>query len=520
MKKLKIFLGLYVALIGIRSCDPAVVEANFEDMIDITIYDFVVENKDDFSSFLSILEQGGVDKTLSAYNPNGIGYTLFLPTNEAVDRFIEESDQFSSLDELLADQVYISAFSRFHAVNQAIKSDDFPFGALPAYTLSGDILTVSFIVEPDTSYFSINNQAPVTIPNIEASNGYVHVVSSALKPVTYTTYGWLEQNDGYDLFLSAVEATGYADDFDIDVKDEGETARPFTLLLEHDTVFGKRGIHTFEDLVADISPDDSDYTDELNPLNNFVAYHRLTEINFLDDFEDEATNYSTYSEIPLNINGLGLDIVINKGKQVFDTLVSGVDTTIIDFIGFNYDNSNILTQSGTVHFIDQILRQVQPSRAIQTFQFAGEPLFDEFSLEPGEYLVEDTSSLLNIRWSGSDLFFVQESDETHPSWGGDYIVLGGDFTVSYTIPKIVQGNYMVLFGADAFSGLNALVEVSIDGKKLGGLIDLTSLGSADNPYAQIELGSIDFLKYEQHTIQVRSFVPGTLLWDYIRFEPY
>jgi hypothetical protein len=134
--------------------------------------------------------------------------------------------------------------------------------------------------------------------------------------------------------------------------------------------------------------------------------------------------------------------------------------------------------------------------------------------------VEDTSSLLNIRWSGSDLFFVQESDETHPSWGGDYIVLGGDFTVSYTIPKIVQGNYMVLLGADAFSGLNALVEVSIDGKKLGGLIDLTSLGSADNPYAQIELGSIDFLKYEQHTIQVRSFVPGTLLWDYIRFEPY
>jgi len=520
MKKLKILLGLSVALIGIRSCDPVVVEANFEDMIEITIYDFVVENKEDYSSFLSILERGGIDKTLSAYNPNGIGYTLFLPTNEAIDQFIEDSDQFSSLDELLADQEYVSSFSRFHAVNQAIKSDDFPFGALPDYTLSGDILTVSFIVEVDTSYYSINNQAPVILPNIEASNGYVHIVSSALIPITYTTYGWLDQNDGYSLFLSAVEATGYVEDFDINVKDEDETARPFTLLLEHDSVFNKRGIHTFEDLVADISPDDSDFTNELNPLNSFVAYHRLTELNFLDDFEDEATNYSTYSEIPLNINGLGIDIIINKGKQTFDTIISGVDTTIVDFIGFNYDNSNILTQSGSIHFIDQILRQVQPSRAIQTFQFEGEPLFDEFSLEPGEYLVEDTSSLLNIKWSGSDLFFVQEPDQNHPAWGGDYIVLGGDFTVSYKIPKIVQGNYMVLFGAEAFSGLNALVEVSIDGKKLGGLIDLTTEGSADNPYAQIELGSIEFLSYGHHTIQVRSFVPGTLSWDYIRFEPY
>ena len=79
---------------------------------------------------------------------------------------------------------------------------------------------------------------------------------------------------------------------------------------------------------------------------------------------------------------------------------------------------------------------------------------------------------------------------------------------------------MVLFGAEAFSGLNALVEVSIDGKKLGGLIDLTTEGSADNPFAQIELGSIELLRYGQHTIQVRSFVPGTLIWDYIRFEPY
>jgi hypothetical protein len=519
MKKLHLWLIWSVALIVVRSCDPSAVEANFEDMIDITIYDYIVDNETEFSSFLSIIEQGGIDKTLSAYNPNGLGYSLFLPTNDAVDQFIEDSEQFSSLEDLLSDSEYVSIFSRFHALNQSIKSDDFPFGALPEYTLSGDILTVGFVVEPDTSYYNINNQAPVATPNIETSNGYVHVISSALVPVTLTTFEWLVEHEGYSLFLSAVEATGYKDLLDVDTKDENTDTRPFTLFLEHDSIFNLRGIHSFEDLASDVSPEDDDYTNVLNPLNNFIAYHLLTDIKFLDDFEEISTNYSTYSDIPLRIDGLGLDIAINKGKQVFDTLVSGVDTTIVDFIGFNYDESNVLTQSGTIHFIDQILRQVQPSRAIQTFQFGGEPLFDEFRNEPGEYLVEDTSALLNINWSGSDLFFVQEGDEDHPAWGGDYLVLGGDFTIRYTIPKLVQGSYMVLFGAEAFSSQNALVEVSIDGKKLGGLIDLTKEGSADYPFAQIELGTVNFVKYEQHTIQVRSFVPGNLLWDYIRFEP-
>ena len=39
-----ILLGLSVILIGTRSCDPIVVEANFEDMIDMTIYDYIIDN--------------------------------------------------------------------------------------------------------------------------------------------------------------------------------------------------------------------------------------------------------------------------------------------------------------------------------------------------------------------------------------------------------------------------------------------------------------------------------------------
>jgi uncharacterized surface protein with fasciclin (FAS1) repeats len=520
MRQLFYTIAALLVIAGTVSCDPKSVEANFEDMINITIYDYVVENDSMFSSFLKVLEAGGIDKTLSAYNPDGLDYTLFLPTNEAMDLFISESDQFSSLDQLLADKVYVSALSRYHVVNMGIKTDDFPFGALPELTLSEDILTVGFIVKPDTSYYSINNQAPVIIPNVETSNGWVHVVSHALTPVTNTTYAWMELHDGFNIFTDAVDLVGLDDDMDLNIKDENKEARPFTLFLEHDSVFNRRGIFSVEDLAAEISPGDDNYTSINNPLYNFVAYHMLAESWFLADFVDVSTNYTTHSDIPLNVNGLGLDILINKGKQDFDTIISGPDTTIINYIGFFYDESNVLTQSGALHFIDQILRQVPPSRQIQTFQFAEEPLFAEYRQDPGEYLIEDPASLFRITWRGPDLMYVKEADVDFPAWSQDYLSLTGDFLITYTIPSMVQGNYMVLLGAEAFNNLNALVEVAIDGKSLGGLIDLTSGGSPDNPFAQIELGTMNFLKYEEHVIEVRSLIPGRFLWDYIRFEPY
>jgi hypothetical protein len=401
-----------------------------------------------------------------------------------------------------------------------IKSDDFPFGALPEYTLSEDILTVSFIVKPDTSYYSINNQAPVILPNVETSNGWVHVINQTLTPVTNTTYSWLQLHDGYTIFKDAVDLVGLDETMDFNMKEEDQDARPFTLFLEHDSVFHRRGIYSVEDLAQEISPGNDDYTSINNPLYNFVAYHMLSESWFLDDFVDVSTNYTTYSDIPLNVNGLGLDILINKGKQDFDTIISGPDTTIIDYIGFFYDESNLLTQSGAIHFIDQIMRQVIPSRQIQTFQFFEEPLFAEYREEPGEYLIEDPEALQRVTWRGPDLIYVKEQDEDFPAWSQDYLSLTGDFLITYRIPRMVQGNYMVLLGAEAFNNLNALVEVTIDGKSIGGLIDLTSGGTADNPFAQIELGTMNFLKYEEHTVVVRSLIPGRFLWDYIRFEPF
>ena len=275
--------GLLVLAIGAvyRACDPQDVDAGFEDLLEQSILDYIVENDSAYSSFNAILEAGELNKTLSAYNPDGVGYTCFLPDNAAIDEFIEQSDRFGSLEDLLEDTEYVRAFGRYHVVNMGIKSDDFPFGALPEYTLSGDILTVSFIIEPDTSYYKINNQAPVSKLNIEVTNGWVHTISSALIPVTKSTYDWLEENDGYSIFKEAVDATGLESVLDLNIREDEDTD-PFTLLIEHDSVFHKRGIRSFEELDDWISPDEDNYTNPLNPLYAFVIYHLLDGSMILD----------------------------------------------------------------------------------------------------------------------------------------------------------------------------------------------------------------------------------------------
>ena len=157
MKNIFYLLSLIVLVAVLHSCNEKETIAGFEDASQYSIYDYMLENEEYFSDFLSILEAGGIDKTLSAYNPNGNGYTLFLPGNEAIETFIAGTDGISSLNDILDNPEFAAAFSRYHVINMAAHTQDFPFGAFPEPTLSKDFLTVSFIIKSDSSYYKINN---------------------------------------------------------------------------------------------------------------------------------------------------------------------------------------------------------------------------------------------------------------------------------------------------------------------------------------------------------------------------
>lgn len=519
MKRTFLLFGLLLLLLTQYSCHKTPVEASFKDMISASIYDYMVADTTDYSSFLAILQKAGLDKTLSAYNPEGTNYTLFLPNNEAVNNFLKTNSQYHTLKDILNDQIFVDGLARIHVLNMAVTTYDFPFGTFSEPTLSGDYLNVNFILGKDTTYYNINNQAKVTKANIELSNGYIQEIGNMLQPITTNSYAWLKSHPGYSIFLSAIDATGMDKIINVDMKLKDQPLKPFTMLIEPDSIYKKRQINSLSDLENQISPERTDYTTSTNPLNQFVGYHILTESKFLDDLAGVSTNYNTFADIPLTINGIGLDIVINKGKEIFDTIISGSDTTIIDYVGINYDASNVITQSGAIHFIDQILKPQIPSRAIVTFEFYEEQALIPYRIKGGSFLIDDPSIMQYVTWSGAKLFYVKSTDPAETAWSKDYLLITGDFTISYQIPKVIQGNYNVVLGADGFSSSNALVELYVDGIKLGGLIDLTKGGSAAYPYVAYRVGAINFVKYDSHVITVKSLIPGRFVWDYIRFEP-
>jgi uncharacterized surface protein with fasciclin (FAS1) repeats len=509
-------------MLVIQSCDEPVPEAGFKDVVRTSIFDYIVENDSLFSKFRQILVAGGLDKTVSAYNPNGNGYTLFLPTNAAIDDFIKNSSQFSTFEDLLSNKNYVAAMARYHVVNMGIITNDFPFGALPELNLSGQYLTIGFEIGEDSSYYKINNVAPLTVGNIEMSNGYIHIISKALTPITFTTYQWLEQNPEFSIFFDAVKSTGFKEVLSRVIERDTISLNPVTLFAEPDSVFHRNNIYSFDDLAHLLSPDNSDYTNPYNRVCNFVGYHILDGSLFLSDFEEKTTNYSTFGDVPVNVNGMGIDLAINKGKEIFDTLVSvDNDTTFINYITFYYDLSNVLTQSGVIHFVNQLMAPKAVGRAEQFFEFYEEPLFIKYREEGGEFLIEDHSLLSTISWTGGNnqLVFVKSDDVSETAWNQDYIIMQGDFSISYTLPKIVQGSYTFSIRAQANSNQNALVEVFFDDVKIGGLIDLTSGGNSSYPYVEIILGTVTLLNYESHVVTVKSLIPGFFYWDVVHFEP-
>jgi len=520
MKRYKYIVGFFLVF-ALFSCEKTTIETDFEGLMKSSILDYLIENETEYSSFLSILEKGGIDKMLTAQNPGALGYTLFLPDNDAVNEFIQQRPEFSSLTDLLNDEEYVNALSRYHVLTNMFHTNEFPFGAFSDPTLSEDYLTVSFYAETDTSYYKINNQAVVSKRNIEFSNGYIHVIESMLNPSVYTSYEWLAQNPEYSIFKEAVDMTGIAPFIDFNLKDPDlQYSQPVTVLVEPDKIYQKYGINTASELAQKISPLNNDYTNNSNPFYNFMAYHVLNNMMFIDDFEGVSSNYNTYSDTPLSIDGSGLDIAINKGKTVFDTVVVETDTTFIDYLGFLYDESNVTTQSGAIHMIDRIMEQQNPSRLRATFQFNEEPYINELRRSIGTFQIEeeDKGFLTRLDWDGADLYFIRESEESEAS-NDDYLQINGDFTITYTIPRIVPGNYNVILRAQSYNSANAVVQVFIDGKKIGNMADLTRGGSAGQPFQSIVMGSISFNEYKEHLIEIKPIVPGKMDWDYIRFDP-
>lgn len=335
-----------ILAVFISSCESDPYGSNWNKEDSLSISQYLEKNRDEYSKFHKILNEGKMLNTLYAYNPYGDDYTLFLPTNEAIDHFIQQNQSYGNFEELIKDTGFIKKLTRYHTVNRKMNTDEFPDGALIDTTLTGDRLVTSFFADGDNQLIKVNNSASIIKSNLNMTNGYVHVISEVLQKTEISGYDWLQQQDDYSILAEAVRLSGIRSRL---------WWTKYTILAEHDSIYRRYGIHNVADLIARVATPGMSLSNRNNTFHLFTAYHFVGGEYFLNDFNWGNRKYTTLANISLPVD-VGIEIKINQGVDTYGYKVSGTgDSTLIDYIRPVWENCNIMTTTGAIHSVTDLM---------------------------------------------------------------------------------------------------------------------------------------------------------------------
>ncbi|MGK7395685.1 MAG: fasciclin domain-containing protein [Candidatus Cyclobacteriaceae bacterium M3_2C_046] len=157
-------LLLVPAIVFISSCD----DDNDDDPDPQQNVVELASSNNNLSTLVSAIQAADLESTLSSGGP----FTIFAPSNAAFDAV---DDDF--LNDLLADQDRLAAVLQYHVTSGSFTSDQLSNGPISTL-LTGETLNITV----SGGNVTINDNAGVTTPNLEASNGIVHIIDAVLLP--------------------------------------------------------------------------------------------------------------------------------------------------------------------------------------------------------------------------------------------------------------------------------------------------------------------------------------------------
>jgi uncharacterized surface protein with fasciclin (FAS1) repeats len=275
-----------------------------------TVVDVVV-NSDDHTLLEAAVIEADLAGALSGDGP----FTVFAPTDDAITALVTELG--ITADDLLALE-NLADILTYHVVGATALSTDLMDGDTFT-TLNGADITVSIM----DGTVMINN-ATVTVADITADNGVVHVIDAVLMPPapeTTTVVDIIVNSEDHTLLEAAVGAAGLVDA----LSGEG----PFTVFAPTDdaitALVTELGI-TADDLLA------------LEGLADILTYHVVGATALSTDLMDGDT-FTT-------LNGADITVSIMDGT----VMINNATVTVAD----------ITTDNGVVHVIDAVLMPPAP----------------------------------------------------------------------------------------------------------------------------------------------------------------
>jgi uncharacterized surface protein with fasciclin (FAS1) repeats len=302
---------------GVIHVIDAVLIPTEDDPTSGTVTDVAVANGN-FTTLVAALQTAMLDSVLA--NPEG-KFTVFAPTDAAFEALL--NDLGITAAELLASPD-LSDILLYHVINGA------EVNAAAATAIAGNTVVMGNEDEMALSLTGSElfaNLSGISDPNVDASNGIIHVIDTVLlppedsEPPTQTIYELaLANSDEFSTLLAALDVTGLDDTLD--------AAGDFTVFAPTDAAF--------DALLADLGITAGELL--TNPaLSDILLKH------VLDGSVDSITAFTLNgADIPtLNPDGETVKLEIDSGQFTVD----GAQVT-------DFDNR---ATNGIVHVIDAVI---------------------------------------------------------------------------------------------------------------------------------------------------------------------
>ncbi|MCB0819426.1 MAG: fasciclin domain-containing protein, partial [Bacteroidetes bacterium] len=283
-------------------------------------------------------------------------YTFFAPTNEAFDAL-----PAGMLDMWLANEGIISQVLRYHTLGFSVTTASFSNG-LTLNTLSGE--TVTFTVNAQGVFV---NDALITVANLQASNGMVHIINAVLipnvpEPVLPTIADIVIESSVHQRLETLLTQAGLLTALN--------GSGTFTLFAPLDEAFEALAPGVYDLLLSDIPT-------LTNLLNHHVAGQ---EYMSTDLFDGQTIMTLNNDEITVTIDG---SIYVNGARIVV---------------------SDIEASNGIVHVLDAVMDAPEPPVVDPNVCFANSViLFDQKKQNDGSTITESHSDALNALGMPEDL---------------------------------------------------------------------------------------------------------------------
>ena len=204
------------------SCTEEIDKSNRYTFTEETIADFLENREETFSSLIKIYKQANMMGILQTYG----NYTMFAPTNDAIDRYLFEQDSIwnatkntdkpkwtgitSPYFEDLSDSMAIE-FARTHLVPMAFELAEMSSDVLGSQNYNNRYLNISYRVENENVEIYINNQARISLGDQLLENGVVHVLDNAISSAADMICAQLQKYEYFSIFNEAIKKTQYED---------------------------------------------------------------------------------------------------------------------------------------------------------------------------------------------------------------------------------------------------------------------------------------------------------------------